>query len=84
MKYLTIKNILKRLKSESPTFFKRLRVWMVSLGGLGIALIALKEQYPINMEFFSDQIGGYLLTAGAIGTFLTSLPVNNTQINNIK
>ena len=85
MKYLSITNIYHRLKAESPTFFNKLRRVAVAAGAMGAALIAAQTMYPTQMSFLSDSIGGYLVTAGVIGTFLTSLtvvdPEQNPKIN---
>ena len=85
MKYLSITNIYHRLKSESPTFFNKLRRIMVALGTMGAGLIAAQTMYPTQMSFLSANIGGYLVTAGVIGTFLTSLtvvdPDKNPKVN---
>jgi len=83
MKYLSIKNIYKRLKSNSPTFFKRMRIVMVSMGALGTAIIVAKAE-STYLNFIPDWIISILVTSGVLGTFLTSLPVENTTINNIK
>jgi len=84
MKYLTIKNFIARLKSESPKFFKRLRIYAVALGALGPILIAFKEKYPLDLAFLPNQLSGYLITAGLVGTFLTSLTVKDTDKEGVK
>lgn len=85
MKYLSASNIYNRLKSESPTFFRKVRNVMVAMGTTGAALVAAQTMYPEQMSFISPTIGGYLITAGVMGTFLTSLtvkdPAENPKIN---
>jgi hypothetical protein len=81
MKYLSISNIYHRLKAESPTFFHKLRNIMVAMGTTGAALIAAQTMYPEHMEFIPTNIGGYLVTAGVMGTFLTSLTVKDPNEN---
>lgn len=84
MNYISVKNIWRRLMSESPIFFRKLAVILGSVSATGIALIALKAQYPKQMGFFPDYLGGYMLTAGAVGLFLTKLTVINPEEKNIK
>lgn len=84
MNYISIKNIWRRLLSESPIFFRKLAVILASVSAMGIALIALKAQYPKEMDFFPDHLGGYMITAGAVGLFLTKLTVSNSEEKNIK
>lgn len=85
MKYLSATNIYHRLKAESPTFFHKLRNLMVALGTAGAALIAAQTMYPEQMSFLPSSVGGYLVTAGVLGTFLTSLtvkdPTENPKVN---
>ena len=77
MKYLSLSNIINRLKAESPTFFGKLRRLMIALGAAGAALIAAQNMYPEHMSFIPTTIGGYLITAGVVGAFLASLTVKD-------
>jgi len=83
-KYITIKNIWKRLKSDSPTFFKRLSIWLAAISAMGLALIGFKAEYPEALAFFPDQLGGYMLAAGTFGIFLSKLTVADPEQSNIK
>lgn len=77
-KYITPANIWHRLKSESPTFFKKLRRLMVLIGLIGGAL----EVVPANhTEWLPGNLISILITIGAVGTVLTSLPVSNPNNN---
>lgn len=82
--YLSIKNIYNRLKATPPTFFKKLRIWMVALGGLGGILIAAKSASSPYLDYIPNELISILITCGTLGTFLTSLPVDTTNNTNIK
>lgn len=79
--YLTLKNLWARLSSESPTFFKKLRGWAISIGACGVALIAAKKEYSEYMSFLNDNIPGYLITFGAACTLVASLAVSDPKDN---
>jgi hypothetical protein len=80
-KYITIANIWNRLMAEGPTFFKKLRVIMVACGATGVALIAAQVEYPTQMSFLPNQLGGYLIAIGAASAIVASLTVNNPNEN---
>lgn len=84
MKYLSPKNIWKRLIAPSPTFFKRVRTFGLSITAAGIALIAFKSQYPTEMAFLPKSFGGYLLTVGVVAAFIASLPVTDASKGEVK
>ncbi len=67
-----LKHTYLRLIAETPAFFKKLRWYMVALGGLGASLLELKQHYL--MEWLPAKYCHYLLIIGMVGTFLTSLP----------
>ncbi len=77
--YVTLKNIWARLWAESPTFFKRLRGWALSIGACGAALVVAKKEYTDYMLFMNDNIPGYLITIGAACTLMASLAVKDTD-----
>jgi hypothetical protein len=83
-KYLTLSNIWARLKSESPTFFKRLKIWALSISAFGVTLIALKSQYPTFLLWLPDNYIGYVITFGAACTFVSSLAVADPKDNAVK
>lgn len=81
MKYLNFGNIGARLMAESPTFFKRLRGWAASISAFGVALIALKSEYPTFLLFLPDHVLGYIVVFGASCAFIASLAVANPDDN---
>ena len=84
MKYLSIKNIINRLKSPSPTFFKKMRWLMVTLGSFGGAIIIAKSTAEPYLDYIPSWLISILVTCGTLGTFLTSLPVDTTENTTIK
>lgn len=66
-----IKQIIKRLRAETPSFFKKIRNIMVSCGVLGGMLISTPNIYIPS--WLPANTGSMLVTVGVIGTFLTSL-----------
>ncbi len=76
-----MKEIIARFKNESPSFFKKIQIWMVSLGGTGLAIVALPTQIPqvtFPPEFIT--LGYHLITIGAVGAILSKLPVSDPSV----
>ena len=59
-----MKTIAKRLKSTTPSFFKKLRNIGIALATAGGAILAA----PIALPAIVLTVGGYLITAGTIAT----------------
>ena len=78
-KVFSIRNLWRRLTSESPAYFKKLRWLMVTIGGLGIAIEAIIKISPSFFPETSMYVSAvpHLLGIGALGTFLTSLTVKD-------
>lgn len=81
MRYLTIKNIYNRLVAEGPTFFNKLRRWMIACAGFGTALVAARKEFPEQLAFVPQEFDGYLIAIGLAGTFVASLTVSNPDSN---
>ena len=84
MKYLSIKNITKRLSESSPTFFKKMRNVMLAFGALGASIIAFNSAESPYLKFIPEWTISALVTTGLLGTFLTSLTVESTEDKDIK
>lgn len=56
-----MKEILKRLSAETPTFFKRLRAFGLSLTGTGTALVAIPG-IPEKLSYYA----GSAIWVGAV------------------
>lgn len=76
MEHITIINIYKRIKSETPRFWKKVRYLMIACGAIGAALITLPKEY---ITWIPENIPGILITVGAVGTALASLTVQDQK-----
>nr|WP_298657118.1 hypothetical protein [uncultured Flavobacterium sp.] len=73
---IIFKQIFKRLKAKTPRFWNKIRVFMVSCAGLGSSLMLIPKE---EISFLPENTSGYLLTIGAVGTFLSSLAVQSPK-----
>lgn len=80
-RYLTLKNIYHRFVAEGPTFFKKLRQFLLFCSTLGVSLAAARSMYAEQLAFIPTQIDGYLIAMGLIGAAVASLTVNNPNEN---
>lgn len=62
----------KRLKAETPVFWKKIRNGMISCLAVGLGLAALPTAYT---EWMPDNICGILITIGTVGTILAQSTV---------
>lgn len=57
--------IIARLGSETPVFFKKILIFGISLGGIGTAILGIDAAHlPVPIPEFIQQAAGYLVTAG--------------------
>lgn len=70
-----MKEILNRLKSETPILFVRIRVICISIGSTATAGYTMTDKLPQTVV----DLLPYGITIGLIGTFISSLPVKNTD-----
>jgi len=61
--------ITERIKSPTPTFFKKIRTIGLTLGAIGGALLAA----PITLPATVINIAGYLATAGIVATAVSTV-----------
>lgn len=73
-------HLCKRLKSETPIFFKKVFYFMSSLSALGASFVGFNDSLPIWMQ----GIGGYLLAVGAVGAFLAKTTTTDVELSGIK
>jgi hypothetical protein len=76
MENITIITIYKRIRSETPKFWKKVRYLMITCGAIGGSLIALPKEYT---AWLPENIPGILITIGTVGTALASLTVNDQK-----
>lgn len=71
---LTLKNIVKRFKSETPLFWKKVRNIMLICGTVGGALLSVPIEHTIQIyKYVPQHLPGTLFTIGAVGTALASM-----------
>ncbi len=70
-----IKEIIERCKLESPKIFKQLQVIFGTIGVASTAGLTFSD----NLPSWLTTIFGYGLSIGAIGAFLSKLPVLDTD-----
>lgn len=76
-----MKEIISRFKNESPSFFKKLQVWMISVGTIGVGIVALPTQIPqVTFPAALITLGYHLITVGVIGGILAKLPVSDPTV----
>lgn len=64
MNYFT--QLISRLGSQTPDFFKKIIAFGITVGAIGAGLIALPKSVGENLPFDLAQIGGYLVAIGAV------------------
>jgi hypothetical protein len=74
---LTLSNIKARLKAPSPPIFVTIRKILITVGGIGSAVVLATVGLPITLPAIVTTIAGYMIVAGAVGTGLTSLTAAN-------
>lgn len=74
----SIKNneVIKRWKSETPSFWKKVQRIGLIAGGLGAVIIAS----PIALPAAIVSIGGYLTLAGSVAATLSQLTVEDKEV----
>lgn len=65
----TIDQLKKRWDAPTPPFFKKLRNIGLVMAGIGAALMTAPVALPVALI----QIGGYLVTAGAVMTSISQI-----------
>ena len=66
---MSIKEIKKRWKSETPKFWKKIQKISIAAGVLGGAILAAPVALPVAVV----TVGGYLVAVGSVGATLSQL-----------
>ena len=66
---MSIKEVKKRWKSETPKFWKKVQKISIAAGVLGGAILAA----PIALPVAVVTVGGYLVAVGSVGATLSQL-----------
>lgn len=81
MEKLNITTIAKRVKSETPVFWKKIRALMLSIGGVGLAIKAAIETNAIELPAsFDVEYIHWAILIGVIGTTLASMTSNRASL----
>ena len=75
MELLNNSEIVKRWKSDTPSFWKKVRKIGLIAGGLGAVIITS----PITLPATVVSIGGYLTLAGSVTATLSQLTVEDKE-----
>jgi hypothetical protein len=70
-----VKTLIERFKSETPPFFKKLRLVGLSLAAVGGVLVAS----PIALPAAVVTVGGYLIVAGSVATAVSQVAVKDEE-----
>lgn len=81
-----LKQALKRIKSETPPFFKkanRFFMWLVAsaLAMYEIPVIANEGLLSVELMDWMQNAAGYLFAIGSIGVILTKLPTTDPDLS---
>lgn len=68
-----MKELLKRIGTETPTFFKNVTRFFIVVGAVGTALIAAQDMLPSWVEHVSP----YLILAGVVGAAVAQTTVKD-------
>lgn len=71
-----IREAKERWSKPSPRFFKKITKFFIVIGGVGTVLITAPISLPIGLV----TLGGYLVTAGAVGGVIAKFTVDGKQI----
>lgn len=74
---LSVKNLVERYNQPMPDFWKKIQRIMLTIGGIGAALIA--SAAAVTLPPIVLTIAGYFIAVGAVGTALTQLTTPNAS-----
>lgn len=69
---------LQRLTTETPKFFKKIIAFGISLGAIGLALIAANAVTPLP-KIIVD-VAGYMVVAGTVATAVAKATTTNPTL----
>lgn len=70
--------LVKRLKGETPSFFKKLQIICGSIGGIGLALLAIPAS-TVALPATIITIAGYMVAVGSVGAAVSQLPLKDPK-----
>jgi hypothetical protein len=69
-------SLRERLTTPVPEFFSKVRKVSLTLGAIGTALLTLDMELPVWLV----SIAGYMITAGAVATAISSATVDTNEL----
>lgn len=80
-KLLSLQNLWRRLKGESPSFFRKMRSLMGALAGAGAAIALLAEKYPLLFppDSFWVEASSHMLVGGVLAALVASFTVKDNS-----
>lgn len=82
MKTMTLfQQIIARLQSETPAFFKKLRSFGLWLTGSAISARVALAALPDKLPSFVDGWLGYCIAAGTLLVAFSTLPTTNKELS---
>ena len=76
MESLNKDSMVKRWKSSTPTFWKKIQRFGVVVGGIGATILAA----PIAAPAALTSVAGYLVLAGSLSATLSQLTVEDKKV----
>lgn len=76
MESLKNNEVVRRWKSETPSFWKKVQKVGLIAGGLGAAILAA----PVALPATIISVGGYLALAGSVTATLSQLTVEDKEV----
>ncbi len=70
-----VKTLIERCKSDTPPFFKKMRLVGLTLAAVGGVLVAA----PIALPAAIVTVGGYLIVAGSVATAVSQVAVKDEE-----
>lgn len=71
-----MRTIFKRLRAETPSFFKKIIAICLSLVAMAVALEPFKDSLP---PVFAEKIMPFCYIAGGVGAFFAKLTVKDPE-----
>lgn len=72
---IIMKKVIKRMKKQTPRFFKRVRNTGLVLAGISAAIFAS----PVALPVFVTQIAGYMAVAATVASTVSQAAVKNER-----
>ena len=73
---LSVSNWTRRMKGETPSFWKKIRNTALTIGAVGVAIISLPASIVVIPATIVT-IAGYMVAIGAVGTALSQATVKD-------